>query len=110
MVYADELILRTFEYCHITVVCPPGIKHSQIVYGDLNYVCISSLTAKKNDEKNKNKSRQITALFFIKYMHRLQQIIPEVMTKEDTNPTTLLLIRQVKSLVLLLLPLLMMRL
>ena len=61
-------------------------------------------------KKNKNKSRQITAPFFIKYMHRLQQIIPEVMTKEDTNPTTLLLIRQVKSLVLLLLPLLMMRL
>ena len=50
MVYADELILRTFEHCHITVVCPPGIKHSQIVYGNLNYVCISSLTAKKAEE------------------------------------------------------------
>ena len=50
MVYADELILRTFEHCYVTVVCPPGIKHSQIVYGNLNYVCISSLTAKKAEE------------------------------------------------------------
>ena len=56
MVYADELIFRTFEPCYITVVCPPGIKHSQIIYGSLNYICISSLTAKKTEGTRAPKS------------------------------------------------------
>ena len=50
IVYADELTLRTFEPCYITLVCPPGIKHSQIIYGNPNYICISSLTAKRSEE------------------------------------------------------------
>ena len=63
IVYADELILRTFEPCYITVVCPPGIKHSQIIYGNLNYICISSLTAKKAEETRGSKSTTNCSFF-----------------------------------------------
>ena len=35
--HADKLILRTFERCYITMVCPPNIDHAQILYGKVDY-------------------------------------------------------------------------
>ena len=39
--HADKLILRTFERCYITIVCPPSIDHAQILYGKVDYDCIA---------------------------------------------------------------------
>ena len=39
--HADKLILRTFEKCYITIVCPPSIDHAQILYGKVDYECIA---------------------------------------------------------------------
>ena len=39
--HADKLILRTFERCYITIVCPPNIDHIQILYGKVHYDCVA---------------------------------------------------------------------
>ena len=39
--HADKLILRTFERCYITIVCPPSIDHTQILYGKVHYDCVA---------------------------------------------------------------------
>ena len=39
--HADKLILRTFERCYITIVCPPNIDHTQILYGKVHYDCVA---------------------------------------------------------------------
>ena len=40
--HADKLILRTFEKCYITIVCPPNIDHAQILYGKVSYDCTAA--------------------------------------------------------------------
>ena len=39
--HADKLILRAFERCYITIVCPPSIDHTQILYGKVHYDCVA---------------------------------------------------------------------
>ena len=55
--HADKLILRTFERCYITIVCPPSIDHTQILYGKVNYDCVAVWILKhcpQSSSKNKN--------------------------------------------------------
>ena len=50
---ADKLILRTFERCYITIVCPPGIDHTQFLYGKINYDCVSAWIFKNCQQSSK---------------------------------------------------------